>query len=97
VSRDEFLKLVDTADVLLETFRPGVMARLGPRLPTLSARNARLVYCALSGYGIGGPLEQAAGHERTTSRRQASCIATATRRRCISTRPSRIPPARSMQ
>ena len=61
--RDEFLKLVDTADVLLETFRPGVMARLGLDYPTLSARNARLVYCTLSGYGIGGPLEQAAGHD----------------------------------
>ena len=59
----ELLALVDAADVLLETFRPGVMARLGLDYATLSARNPRLVYCALSGYGIGGPLEQAAGHD----------------------------------
>ena len=39
------------------------MARLGLDYATLSARNPRLVYCALSGYGIGGPLEQAAGHD----------------------------------
>jgi crotonobetainyl-CoA:carnitine CoA-transferase CaiB-like acyl-CoA transferase len=62
-AREEFVTLVDAADVLLETFRPGVMARLGLDYATLSARNPRLVYCALSGYGIGGPLEQAAGHD----------------------------------
>jgi crotonobetainyl-CoA:carnitine CoA-transferase CaiB-like acyl-CoA transferase len=39
------------------------MARLGLDYAMLSARNPRLVYCALSGYGIGGPLEQAAGHD----------------------------------
>jgi alpha-methylacyl-CoA racemase len=62
-ARTEFLRLVDAADVLLESFRPGVMARLGLDYATLSARNPRLVYCALSGYGCGGPLEQAAGHD----------------------------------
>jgi crotonobetainyl-CoA:carnitine CoA-transferase CaiB-like acyl-CoA transferase len=62
-AREEFLRLVETADVLLETFRPGVMARLGLDFATLAARNPRLVYCALSGYGIGGPMEQAAGHD----------------------------------
>jgi len=61
--RDEFLTLVDAADVLLETFRPGVMARLDLDYPTLSARNPRLVYCALSGYGIGGPKALVAGHD----------------------------------
>ena len=62
-TRDEFLTLVDTSDVLLESFRPGVMARLGLDFATLAKRNPRLVYCSLSGYGIGGPLEQAAGHD----------------------------------
>ena len=61
--RETFLQLVDTADVLLETFRPGVMARLGLGYATLAARNPRLVYCSLSGYGVGGPFEQAAGHD----------------------------------
>ena len=62
-AREAFLQLVDTADVLLETFRPGVMARLDLDYATLAARNPGLVYCSLSGYGVGGPLEQAAGHD----------------------------------
>jgi CoA:oxalate CoA-transferase len=47
--------LVATADVLLETFRPGVMERLGLAYETLAGANPRLVYCALSGYGPAGP------------------------------------------
>ena len=62
-AREEFLALVDASDVLLESFRPGVMARLGLDFEVLAKRNPRLVYCSLSGYGIGGPLEQAAGHD----------------------------------
>jgi alpha-methylacyl-CoA racemase len=62
-SKEEFLQLVLSADVLLESFRPGVMARLGFDYATLATRNPRLVYCSLSGYGCGGPLEQAAGHD----------------------------------
>ncbi|MFN0317311.1 MAG: CaiB/BaiF CoA transferase family protein [Burkholderiales bacterium] len=61
--REEFLQLADEADVLLESFRPGVMARLGLDYATLATRNPGLVYCSLSGYGVGGPLEQAAGHD----------------------------------
>ena len=62
-AREEFLTLVDRADVLVETFRPGVMARLGLDYATLAARNPRLVYCSLNGYGIGSTLEQVAGHD----------------------------------
>lgn len=61
--RAAFLALVEGADVLLETFRPGVMARLGLDYAVLSARNPRLVYCSLNGYGAGSPMEQAAGHD----------------------------------
>jgi crotonobetainyl-CoA:carnitine CoA-transferase CaiB-like acyl-CoA transferase len=61
--RSEFLQLVKTADVLLETFRPGVMNRLGVGYSVLSEKNPRLVYCALSGYGANGPLAGAAGHD----------------------------------
>jgi crotonobetainyl-CoA:carnitine CoA-transferase CaiB-like acyl-CoA transferase len=61
--REDFLHLVDDADVLLETFRPGVMGRLSLDYATLSARNPRLVYCSINGYGIGSTLEAAAGHD----------------------------------
>lgn len=50
-----FLSLIDTADVLVENFRPGVMDRLGLGYDVLAARNPRLVYCAISGFGQTGP------------------------------------------
>lgn len=49
------LKLVDTADVLVHNFRPGVMARLGLDYPSLRARNPRLIYAQSSGWGDQGP------------------------------------------
>jgi len=54
--REIFLRLVDTADVVLENFRPGVMDRLGVGYDVLSARRPSLVYCAISGFGQDGPL-----------------------------------------
>ncbi len=48
-------ELVATADVLIENFRPGVMARLNLDYATLTARNPRLIYCSVSGYGQSGP------------------------------------------
>ncbi|HEY1798680.1 MAG TPA: CaiB/BaiF CoA-transferase family protein [Stellaceae bacterium] len=48
-------KLVETADVVVENFRPGVMERFGLGYPALSAINPALVYCAISGYGQSGP------------------------------------------
>ena len=50
-----FLRMADEADVVVENFRPGVMDRLGLGYPVLSARNPRLIYCAISGYGATGP------------------------------------------
>ncbi len=50
-----FRALVKTADVVVENFRPGVMARLGFGWPALEAINSRLVYCAISGFGQTGP------------------------------------------
>ena len=61
--REALLRLVDSSDVLLESFRPGVMARLGLDYETLHARNPRLVVCAISGYGQDGPYNQRAGHD----------------------------------
>ena len=61
--RAVFLRLVDTADVVLESFRPGVMQRLGLAHETLRERNPRLTVCAISGYGQNGPFSQRAGHD----------------------------------
>ena len=54
--RAVFLRLVATADVLVENFRPGVMDRLGLGFEALSTENPRLVYCAISGFGKDGPV-----------------------------------------
>jgi len=56
-------RLVRSADVVLESFRPGVMDRLGVGYDALSAENVRLVYCALTGYGQDGPYRLRAGHD----------------------------------
>ena len=61
--RDTFLGMVETADVVVESFRPGVMDKLGVGWQTLRERNPRLVMCAISGYGQDGPFAQLAGHD----------------------------------
>jgi crotonobetainyl-CoA:carnitine CoA-transferase CaiB-like acyl-CoA transferase len=58
-----FLQLIETADVLLESFRPGVMERLGLGYETLARINPRLICCSLSGYGPDGPYCNRAGHD----------------------------------
>eukprot|EP00040_Diaphanoeca_grandis_P025809 m.143568 g.143568 ORF g.143568 m.143568 type:complete len:392 (-) comp30323_c0_seq1:79-1254(-) len=57
------LKLVATADVLIEGFRPGVMERIGLGPDVCLAKNPRLVYGRMTGWGQEGPLAQAAGHD----------------------------------
>ena len=61
--REIFLRLAETADVLVENFRPGVMKRLGLDFETLRARNPRLIYCAISAFGQEGPYSQKAGFD----------------------------------
>ena len=61
--RAAFLDLVKSHDVLIESFRPGVMARLGLGYDVLQQTNPGLVYCAMNGYGAEGPLAEAAGHD----------------------------------
>jgi alpha-methylacyl-CoA racemase len=60
---DIVLRLLDRADALLEGFRPGVMERLGLGPDECLARNPRLVYGRMTGWGQDGPLAQAAGHD----------------------------------
>lgn len=61
--REKFLELVKTADVLIESFRPGVMERLGLGYDTLKEVNPKLVYCAITGYGQTGPYKDKPGHD----------------------------------
>lgn len=56
-------KLVGEYDILIEQFRPGVMARLGLDYDTLKAANPALIYCSLTGYGQTGPYRDKAGHD----------------------------------
>jgi crotonobetainyl-CoA:carnitine CoA-transferase CaiB-like acyl-CoA transferase len=61
--REVFLRLVERADVVVEGFRPGVMDKLGAGYAALAARNPRIVYCSISGYGQDGPYRERAGHD----------------------------------
>jgi crotonobetainyl-CoA:carnitine CoA-transferase CaiB-like acyl-CoA transferase len=57
------LRLAEEADVLAESLRPGVMARLGLGWEAVSRRNPDVVYASLSGYGASGPLRDEPGHD----------------------------------
>ncbi len=61
--RDAFLKLAVRADVVIESFRPGVVDRLGIGPADVRALNPGVVYCSTTGYGQSGPRSQWAGHD----------------------------------
>ncbi|TFV88934.1 CoA transferase [Oxalobacteraceae bacterium OM1] len=61
--RERFLTMVVDADVVIESFRPGVMDKLGIGWNVLRQHNPRLVMCSISGYGVDGPFAQLAGHD----------------------------------
>lgn len=61
--RDQALDLIGRADALIEGFRPGVMERLGLGPDACLARNPRLAYVRMTGWGQSGPLAQRAGHD----------------------------------
>jgi CoA:oxalate CoA-transferase len=62
--KDLFRRLVRTADVVMENFRPGVMERLGVGHAELMKDNPRLVYCAISGFGQDGPLRDLPAYDQ---------------------------------
>jgi formyl-CoA transferase len=61
--RESFYRLVKTADVLIENYRPGVAARLGVDYETLSALHPRLIYASISGFGQTGPYAMRPGFD----------------------------------
>jgi len=64
--REKLLKLIDEADILIENFRPGAMARLGMSYEELKKRNPRLIYGAISGFGQTGPYANRGGFDLVT-------------------------------
>jgi len=61
--RAKLIPLLNRADILIEQFRPGVMARLGLGYDEIRAINPKLIYCSISGYGQSGPRVDEAGHD----------------------------------
>lgn len=62
-ARDRLTPLIRTSDLLIEQFRPGVMARLGLDYDSVREIRPDIVYCSITGYGQSGPNAQTAGHD----------------------------------
>jgi crotonobetainyl-CoA:carnitine CoA-transferase CaiB-like acyl-CoA transferase len=61
--QETLLAMVESADVVIESFRPGVIDRLGVGYEALRQRNPKIVLCSISGYGQSGPYRERAGHD----------------------------------
>jgi crotonobetainyl-CoA:carnitine CoA-transferase CaiB-like acyl-CoA transferase len=61
--KEIFFRLVQTADVLLEGFRPGVVNRLGVDYDSVREVNSQIIYCSITGYGQNGPYRDRVGHD----------------------------------
>jgi crotonobetainyl-CoA:carnitine CoA-transferase CaiB-like acyl-CoA transferase len=61
--KDAFLRLARTADIVIESFRPGVVDRLGIGYPHVAKVNPHIIYCSISAFGQNGPLREQAGHD----------------------------------
>ncbi len=61
--RDAFLRLAEHSDVVLESFRPGVVKRLGVDYDAVSGVNGRIIYCSISGFGQDGPMRDVPCHD----------------------------------
>ena len=75
--------LIAGADILLESYRPGVLARLGCDRELLQRLNPRLIHCALSGYGQNGPYAERGGHDINYCALSSQSIASGTRERPV--------------
>jgi formyl-CoA transferase/CoA:oxalate CoA-transferase len=62
--RDVLMRLLDTADVLVDNFRPGVIEAMGFGYEALAARNPRIITCSISGFGATGPLRDYPGFDQ---------------------------------
>jgi crotonobetainyl-CoA:carnitine CoA-transferase CaiB-like acyl-CoA transferase len=62
-AKEVFYRLIESYDIVLESFRPGVMDRLGIGYEKLKEKNPRVILCSLSGYGQGGPYRERSGHD----------------------------------
>lgn len=58
-----FLRLAEQSDVIIDSFRPGVVDRLGIGYEAIRARNVRIVYCSLSAFGQNGSMSQRPSHD----------------------------------
>lgn len=92
-----FAELAAAADVLLESFRPGVLDRLGFGGERLCEINPRLIHCALSGFGRTGPWRQRAGHDLTYMALTGGLNATGTKAAPVMTFPPVADHAGAMQ
>lgn len=61
--REQCKDLIATADIVIENYRPGAMARMGLDYETLSSNHSRLIYCSISAFGQTGPLRQEGGFD----------------------------------
>jgi crotonobetainyl-CoA:carnitine CoA-transferase CaiB-like acyl-CoA transferase len=62
-ARKIFMKLAESADVVVDQFRPGVMDKLGLGYESLRKINKGIIYCSITGYGLSGPWMKTAGHD----------------------------------
>jgi alpha-methylacyl-CoA racemase len=63
LSQEVFLRLVDQSDAVIQSFRPSTARRLRVDAVTVRSRNPRVIYCALTGYGLDGPYAEKPGHD----------------------------------
>lgn len=87
VGQQEARALIARADVLIESFRPGVLDRLGLDRATLAALNPGLVHCAISGFGQNGPMAQKAAHDLNYMAAGGGLSYSGTAERPVMTRP----------